>query len=486
MDGFNLILRPLTSTEKAIVQAEKRKKQKDDQRIADCLKWQDVDRTKECFLIDELPPEDAWTTFKLNKTRPPSIGDVFRMFITPALMQLLHDDFPDPITLGRRGKDKMRLRQFTPTTAQLWETMAVYIWILGRGQKPVEGRGESAPLKDAVDDAWDFFKTNCGVEPMAKEYIRRTISTYHFGLKYSLLISENFTAILGKLGQYVAGDEKLYYFTGVSGNVRLVISKPGRLGLWMYELCVRVTIDGKEYPFLMHTFMHDSLVDSVTVSSVVQRWVEAMWSVGADLVPAGTSPCPKTFLIADSYYMSSATRTYLTEKGQYFSLSCSKDRIALEVSRIHSDNQPDITGVTKTIWNSESKELVTYHHDTQKGVGKKYNITYGAQRSTIKQKIKDNEYIIPGYSFYKNCFEACDNFNRRLHDRCWPHKRGGRNVTGELGAHHDFLMACVIQNTITAYCWARGQRPELQNFKTLLTELAIDLYAYAIDQATRI
>ena len=41
------------------------------------------------------------------------------------------------------------------------------------------------------------------------------------------------------LGQYVAGDEKLFYFTGDSIIIRQVISKPDKIGLWFYELCCK-------------------------------------------------------------------------------------------------------------------------------------------------------------------------------------------------------------------------------------------------------
>jgi hypothetical protein len=34
---------------------------------------------------------------------------------------------------------------------------------------------------------------------------------------------------------------------------------------------------------------------------------------------------------------------------------------------------------TATIWNENSKELFTYHYDTQKGVGKKYKLSRGVQ-----------------------------------------------------------------------------------------------------------
>ena len=41
---------------------------------------------------------------------------------------------------------------------------------------------------------------------------------------------ENASFVL-KLGKYVSGDEKLLNFTGNAGNIRLVLSKPDRVGL---------------------------------------------------------------------------------------------------------------------------------------------------------------------------------------------------------------------------------------------------------------
>ena len=44
-------------------------------------------------------------------------------------------------------------------------------------------------------------------------------------------------SIIRRFGEFVAGDEKLLYFTGNSGDIRMVRSKPDRVGLWFYELC---------------------------------------------------------------------------------------------------------------------------------------------------------------------------------------------------------------------------------------------------------
>ena len=44
-------------------------------------------------------------------------------------------------------------------------------------------------------------------------------------------------SIIRRFGEFVAGDEKLLHFTGNSGDIRMVRSKPDRVGLWCYELC---------------------------------------------------------------------------------------------------------------------------------------------------------------------------------------------------------------------------------------------------------
>jgi hypothetical protein len=44
-------------------------------------------------------------------------------------------------------------------------------------------------------------------------------------------VSHSFCDLVNALGQCHAGDEKLWGFTGKSGDVQLVISKPDRIGL---------------------------------------------------------------------------------------------------------------------------------------------------------------------------------------------------------------------------------------------------------------
>ena len=81
--------------------------------------------------------------------------------------------------------------------------------------------------------------------------------------------------------------------------------------------------------------------------------------------------------------------------------------------------------------------------------------------------------MIPGYSYYKQAFEACDNFNRALHDRCWPHKRGGRSLPGDIWNHHDFIQAAMLVNTTNACFFANGPESLSSTFEELVISLAI-------------
>ena len=110
----------------------------------------------------------------------------------------------------------------------------------------------------------------------------------------------------------------------------------------------------------------------------------------------------------------------------------------------------------------------------------KYNLTYGLVPSTIKRDIEKYKNIIPGYGWYQQFFEACDDFNAGLHDRTWPHKRGGRGVPGDIGRHNDFIDAAMLQNTYNAYLVINDILPSKLSFYDAMIELASDLYRESI------
>ena len=60
-------MRPATPIERALDEAERRRARIDALRIAEGLRWRDVDPRQEVFIMDELPPEEAWTTLNIRK-----------------------------------------------------------------------------------------------------------------------------------------------------------------------------------------------------------------------------------------------------------------------------------------------------------------------------------------------------------------------------------------------------------------------------------
>lgn len=55
--------------------------------------------------------------------------------------------------------------------------------------------------------------------------------------EYTEDISKNFQKFVLELGNSCVGDEKLFHYTGLTKDIRLVVSKPGRVGLWFYAVC---------------------------------------------------------------------------------------------------------------------------------------------------------------------------------------------------------------------------------------------------------
>jgi hypothetical protein len=189
-------------------------------------------------------------------------------------------------------------------------------------------------------------------------------------------------------------------------------------------------------------------------------------------------PNPKCMLVFDSYYQLEKGRHTCIENKVKFSCSCRPDRMQSEKKLLQRADS-ETPGDEETIYREESNEIFTYHYDRQKGVGKKYNLTYGLIRDTTTAKIKETKDIIPGYDMYKSMFEACDRFNRNLHDKHWPYKRGGRNRTGEWGHTHDFIMACILQNTFSAHYQIFGYDHKNSTFLKKCEQLSDELYEYS-------
>ena len=167
--------RPLTSEEKALNQAAQQKRIKETKRIAECLKWRDFEKKKECFVLDELPPVDAWTSFRLRNTDI-SMFNVFRNFVNDDIIDRLGRRFSEENhTYGSR-KGTLKLKRAVITNVKIWQYFAVYIWLVGKQIKAEENTSNLNHLKSRVEVARKYFHEQHGIAAPGRDIIEKLIS----------------------------------------------------------------------------------------------------------------------------------------------------------------------------------------------------------------------------------------------------------------------------------------------------------------------
>lgn len=384
--------------------------------------WREVDVTKECFMIDELPPEKAFLSLNIP-LREASLFQIFHKFVDDRVMNDLYSALdPDELVMEWRSdlqpKKKIDLKMW-----QMWETFAIQVRIIGNQQKSCENEVVERPLKKSLNEARSHFRNKFFVEPIRLHHLQRLVTILLFGDNNVNRICRNFQSTVHHLGQYIAGDEKLFHYTGESGCIRLVPSKPDRIGLWFYECCGTFR-NGS--PFILYMKLHNNyLPGTQKLTNVVQDWGSIVINSGVGDLPSSdgnipSSKNPQTYLVFDSLYFDKATREYLKNANIHYTCSVKSDRAKEEI-KFATQEMNDTPGEYRSIYNSNTQELFTYAYDPDVNVGKKFNMSRGWTRSEMVTKIREWKDTIPGYDPYKSMFQACDRFNRNLHDKVWPH-----------------------------------------------------------------
>lgn len=225
---------------------------------------------------------------------------------------------------------------------------------------------------------------------------------------------------------------------------------------------------------LKHGAGNREFADEDAVDDVVQSWAEVIMRYGIKGV----------LLVFDSYYYSAATRKYLNSISPdvKYCASVQPTRIndvitILDTSMIDAQQVVKKPGDWYGVYKPATKESLVKVHDVAAGV--KYNISNCLQKSTRPHKSNENKTIKGAYDIYKNCFSVCDNFNRALHDRKWPHKStGGDDVAADQGQHDTFAFSCVMQNVINAYIDVNNINTATYDYKTMCVMLSDALYTY--------
>lgn len=276
-------------------------------------------------------------------------------------------------------------------------------------------------------------------------------------------------SIVRRLGEWVAGDEKLLKFTGNSGNIRLVITKPDRVGLWFYELATRLE---NGLPYMLYIRMHRSnpvLGHTIKTAEIIRDWSNIVMRTDDP-----DSRNPDTMLVFDSYYLTKAYRDELVEKQVKFIAAVQSTRFPELHGQV--DKKVEKPGEWEGIYHSRTNQLFVLHDDKELST-RKMVLSHAFTRFRETQKFKN---IIPAYTAYGKMFSVCDRFNFNLGDRKWPHRHGHRETGGDRGHQNNFAWSCLLQNVFNAYMSINDENDLDYNFQDFMIELSTSLYFEAM------
>lgn len=227
--------------------------------------------------------------------------------------QLLH-------ILRRRGEEKPNLaRAVRPRKATLQQrtpvdpdalaksrillTLAVKIRIIANGRTDVDNN----PLayRRAIQDTIMELARELG--PMKSSgvlMVQEILTNMVFSIEDETELRDHLRQTLVSIGEVLVCDEKLWFHSGEAGGwVRLVISKPDRVGHWFYTAVVKLA-NGRFYCvyYRLHRVPNKLANQAGTLPVDV---------IGADWIQIFRQSDPEIaepFIIADGYYMSEAMR----------------------------------------------------------------------------------------------------------------------------------------------------------------------------------
>jgi hypothetical protein len=175
----------------------------------------------------------------------------------------------------------------------IYQYFAHYICIQAKQDHLSSAHHIPNALRESFKESQNYFQPfSSNHFPMGQSLFMLLHKKFFFYPDIKTELSENYQSIIKFLGYWMAGDEKLFKFQGVSGWQRM---KHDSIDLWTYELCGRLP-GGLE--FLIYTYSHSvsaAMGDSIPIAEVMKKW----GSIISDLKAIAHN----TLLVSDSYYL---------------------------------------------------------------------------------------------------------------------------------------------------------------------------------------
>jgi hypothetical protein len=205
---------------------------------------------------------------------------------------------------GRSGPD-------SKANSRILKALAVKIYLIANGR--TNENNKPIGYREAIEAAIDDLAAEFGVVPKSGiNVIEKLLTNMVFSIFDEKTLRERIKTTVVHVGEVLICDEKLWFYSGeADGWVRLVISKPDRVGHWFYLAVVKLS-NGKYYVvyFRLHR-VENKLANqqgSLPVDEIGQEWLSLLHQSDPEVA--------EPFLIADGYYMSEAMRERIKESGR--------------------------------------------------------------------------------------------------------------------------------------------------------------------------
>jgi hypothetical protein len=313
------------------------------------------DWKQDSFQIPYINNQDVYGKTIFDKEA--SLLDIFMFFVSPDLLAMTWASRPADHWYVRHGQGGWFLGGGRLNMRLFYAYFAVYILITGRQNAPKESMTGLRFLRENIRSSLSHFEGVVGPGKLPGYTTIEAAWCRLYILRYLWdFIAKRFQEAVKYPGVSIAGDEKLFHYTGHSAYVRLVPSKPDRIGLWFYELCCM--LHGRQ-PYLLDFLLQDSL-NSLNISIPVQTITYRWGSIVKHFQNAESQYFP--LLVFDSYYLDKAGMLSLRERGISYIASAQSNRVGQLIDQQIALGQTVSTpGETGAIWNDSTRELFVHH-----------------------------------------------------------------------------------------------------------------------------
>lgn len=325
------------------IRKEKKKRKRAD--ILEHAGWKVVPKGKYHFYTPLVDSPNAFLS--LNLPRHVRKVDIFTRIYTPSLVQAIIQRLQvTPSALVRQDNSSFELN-----TSIAYRYLAHYIRICALQNKPKRIQRKPKPMRAALKEAQEFFiNTATASQLLGIDMLERFVGQFWIRTTEEVgILNQNIQRLVESLGEWLAGDEKLFKFTGNSGFIRKCPNKPDKIGLWVYELTGRLA-NGK--PFLIYLRVHDAVKamdEHIPCKEIMEEW--------ATIIATSSTPL-STILVADSYYLDNGGRDILQRLKVPYICGVQASRFQNPAHFLRSRVRKP--GHWEAVWNKEKEEIFVH------------------------------------------------------------------------------------------------------------------------------